>query len=130
MRRADAYEIYRSHRTSCFNRSRRTRQSFLCGTDRSEPAVPASEIGDGGAEVVAAEAGQERVVERQFRTRGFKEEGVAEAFLAAGADQQIDVFDGGVGVDGRRQALAEVLLRAVRAGSPGDGIARGVVDGE
>ena len=59
----------------------------------------------------------------QLGIGGLEEKKIAEALFTSGADEEVDVFDGRVGVDGQREALTEGVFRAFVAGRAGDCIA-------
>ena len=92
--------------------------------DGAEAALAAAEVADGGGQVDASKSGHMVRGEDQFGVGAFPEQKVAQAALAAGADQQVDGRARGR-APGHRGKVPAVRAAAARMASRA-----GVVDGD
>ena len=83
----------------------------------AEAAIAPVERGQSFCEIVSGEVGPEAVDEAEFGVGALPQEEVGDALLAAGADQEIDVWASGVARDQPREAFAgQVVGAADRSG--------------
>src|SRR5689334_1014969 len=116
----------------------RKRAGGALATDAAIATLAAAELGDGALEVLLAEVGPQRVDEHQLGVGTLPEQEIADALLAAGADQQVGIGHAG----GQQLALEQVLVDLLRrdlagrdlpgeaAGRLHDLVARAVVDAD
>src|SRR4051812_34995588 len=104
--------------------------------DAAIATLAAAELGDGALEMLLAEVGPQRVDEHQLGVGTLPEQEIADALLAAGADQQVGIGHAG----GQQLPLEQVLVDLLRcelarrdlgreiAGRLDDLVTRAVVD--
>ena len=103
--------------------------------EAAEAAFAAAKIFYGVGEIGGVEFGPHARREKQFGVGAFPEHEIAEAAVAAGADQQVHVERGAAGVGDFAEALGEFALGNFEAGEhpaggAKDGVARGIIDGD
>src|SRR6267154_68805 len=90
-------------------------------------------FGERRAQIVGAEIGPQRIDEAELGVGGFPEQEIRQSFLAARADEEIDVAAGLAGWPGEQPS--EILARGRLRGEPAcrsleNGVTRRIVDGD
>src|SRR6478672_9285353 len=96
--------------TTRSSRPRKRAGAAALAADAAIATIAATELGDGPFEMLLAEVGPQGVDEHQLGIGALPEQEIADALLAAGADQEVGIGHAG----GQQLAFEQILVDALR----------------